>query len=140
MANTQPITPPIARPVSVFDIPLEELTPEQLQHRRNILETRKMERENSERDAIESQIAAARKANADNMVAVHAQELANQAACTHIKPRGQGTALAGQKTHKGFYVYVCQYCSKNFSDPPLKAGEQVPGHLHPDMSMVGGPH
>ena len=140
MAHIQPITPPLGRPLNVFERPLEDLTPEELQHRRNILETRKMERENNERETADKQMASARKANADNMVQVHAFELATQAACTHIKPRGMGTALAGQKTHKGYYVYVCQYCSKIFSDPPQKETERVPGHLHPDMSMVGGPH
>lgn len=138
--NNAPLNPPVARTVNVFELPLEELTPEQLQHRRKILETRKMEQENDERSAAESQIAAARKANADNMVQVHAHELANQAACTHIKPRGMGTALGGQKTHKGHYVFVCQYCNKAFSEPPQRPSERVPGHLMPDMSMVGGPH
>lgn len=101
---------------------------------------RKMKKELDAEEAAEEQQAAARKANADNMVLVHEQELRAQAACPHIKPRGQGTALAGQKTHRGWFTYVCQYCGKNFSDPPQRPEEKVPSHLFPDGHMVGGPH
>ena len=55
MAHIQPITPPLGRPLNVFERPLEDLTPEELQHRRNILETRKMERENNERETADNQ-------------------------------------------------------------------------------------
>ena len=102
---------------NVFSIPLEELTPEELQHRRNILESRELERQAGIRELAEGQAEAARKANADNMVLVRAQELANQAACPHIKPRNGGHALAGQKTHRGWYTLVCQYCGKELSSP-----------------------
>lgn len=91
-------------------------------------------------EEAEDQIAAARKANADNMVLVHQQELATQSSCPHMKPRGMGTALAGQKTHRHWTTYVCQYCGKNFSDPPQRPEEKVPAHLFPDGNLVGGPH
>jgi hypothetical protein len=102
--------------------------------------SRRLQKEIAEEEERESQHAAARKANADNMVLVHQQELAKQRGCPHIKPRGQGTALAGQKTHRGWTTYVCQYCGKNFSDPPQRPGEEVPAHLFPDAHLVGGPH
>ena len=35
--------------------------------------------------------------------------------------------------------FTCQYCGKNFSDPPQRDGERVPAHLMPDMVLVGGP-
>jgi len=148
MANNvpnTPIAPPMSNSISqatinIMTAPIESLSPEQLQHRRNILEAKKMERENSLREDAENQLAAARKANSETMLAVHAADVARQNACTHIKPRGVGTALAGQKTHRGYYVLVCQYCAKPFSDPPQRPEERIPSHLMPDMSLVGGPH
>ncbi len=102
--------------------------------------SKRLRKELTQEEEAEKQHAAARKANADNMVLVHQQELAKQKGCPHIKPRGQGTALAGQKTHRGWTTYVCQYCGKNFSDPPQRPGEEVPAHLFPDGALVGGPH
>lgn len=138
--NPNPINPPVQPPFNILTAPVETLTPEQLQHRRNIVETIELERKNEERNGALAQVEAARKANADNMVMVHQQEVLRQSACTHIKPRGLGTALAGQKTHRGWYTFVCQYCGKNFSDPPQRPEERVPQHLIPDMALVGGPH
>lgn len=140
MANNSPITPPIETKRNIFALPYEELTPQELDLRLKVIELKQREKQQFEADQVINQAEAARKANADNMVLTHAQELAKQAACTHIKPRGLGSALAGQKTHRGWYTLVCQYCGKNFSDPPQRPEEKVPGHLMPDMIMVGGPH
>jgi len=101
---------------------------------------KRLKKEMLAEDEAESQTAAARKANADNMVLVRQQELATQSACTHMKPRGFGTALAGQKTHRGWSTSGGPYCGKEFSDPPQRPEEKIPGHIFPDLSLCGGPH
>lgn len=100
---------------------------------------KKLKKELEAEDAAEEQLARARKANADHMIEVHKQEVARQAACGHVKPRNMGTALAGQRTHRGNLVLVCQYCGKQFSHPPNRPEEAVPSHLFPDAALVGGP-
>jgi rubrerythrin len=101
---------------------------------------KRLRKEIATEEEAEATHEAARKANAEHMVRVHEEEKRKQDGCPHIKPRGQGTALAGQKTHRGWITYVCQYCGKQFSDPPQREGEKVPPHLYPDGNMVGGPH
>ena len=140
MANPSPLNPPVSTTVNVMTADISTLTPEQIQQRRNILETIELERLNAERNAKVSQEVAARKANADNMVLVHENEKARQSSCPHMKPRGLGHALAGQKTHRGWYTLICQYCGKSFSDPAQKPEERVPNHIQLDMSLIGGPH
>ena len=100
---------------------------------------RKISREIDAEEAELAQQAAGRKANAENMVQVALQETARQNACTHTKPRGMGTALAGQFTHRHWQTLVCQYCGKQFSDPPQSPEQKVPAHLMPDRTFVGGP-
>ncbi len=143
MANNNPINPPIERqvaPRNIHTLPLEELTEAELTLRLKVIELKQREKAQAAIQLAEDQAAAAQKANSDNMVAVAEDERRKQAACPHIKPRGAGTALAGQKTHRGWFTLVCQYCGKQFSDPPQRPTEQIPPHLMPDMHMVGGPH
>lgn len=110
-----------------------------VQHELMALLAKKLKRELEAEDAAAEQVAKARQANADHMIEVHKQELARQAACGHVKPRNMGTALAGQRTHRGNLVLVCQYCGKQFSHPPNRPEEAVPSHLFPDAALVGGP-
>lgn len=98
--------------------------------------SREISKENEDLELREK----ARRANAEYLIQVAEAEKAAQAACTHQKPRGFGTALAGQKTHKDYHVFICQYCGKEFSNPPQSPDQKVPSHLYPDMNIVGGPH
>lgn len=142
--NNTPLIPaapePNRPPVDVLTADIRTLTPEQVQQRRNILEAMKMERENEERNAALDQAKAAREANATNAVMEWENQKRNQNRCPHMKPRGMGHALAGQKTHRSWYTLICQYCGKTFSDPPQRPEEQIPAHIQLDMSLIGGPH
>tara|TARA_R110000868_G_scaffold153995_1_gene379981 strand:+ start:1183 stop:1602 length:420 start_codon:yes stop_codon:yes gene_type:complete len=102
--------------------------------------TRKLSAEQDAEDLATSQAKAAQKANADSLMQAQKVLEAQQANCTHTKPGTNRTALAGQKTHRNFAVFVCQYCAKPFSEPPQRPIEKIPQHLFPDMSLVGGPH
>lgn len=99
----------------------------------------KVSREIDEETAIREQQLAGRRANAENMVRIGEQEAARQNLCGHTKPLGKGTALAGQRTHSGSLTLICQYCGKEFSDPPRKPSERIPNGLMPDRHFVGGP-
>lgn len=142
--NNSPLIPaapePTRPPVDILSADIRSLTPEQVQQRRNILETMKMERENEAREADLNQAKAAREANAANAVAEWEQQKLRQNGCPHMKPRGMGHALAGQKTHRGWYTLICQYCGKSFSDPAQRPEEKVPPHIQLDMALIGGPH
>ena len=100
---------------------------------------RKLARELDEEDEAREQHARARKANAENMVLVQEQDKLKQSSCSHIKPRGLGSALAGQRTHRGWITLVCQYCGKQFSDPPQSPDQKIPPGIFPDMATIGGP-
>lgn len=102
--------------------------------------TKKLAAEQEAEDAALAQAQAARRANAEALMEGQRQIEATQANCTHTKPGTNRTALAGQKTHRGYMVMVCQYCGKPFSEPPQRPEEKIPQHLYPDMSLVGGPH
>lgn len=101
---------------------------------------RKLGRELDDEEEKRSQQIAARKANAEFMVEAHRLEVARQSSCTHTKPGTNRTALGGQKTHRGWYTLICQYCGKQFSSPAQRPEEAVPAHLAPDMSTIGGPN
>lgn len=146
--NQNPLVPASipAAPVSVRTVAdllsadILTLTPEQVRQRRDILESMKIERENSIRDDALNQAKAAREANAANAVAEWENQKRKQNSCPHVKPRGMGHALAGQKTHRGWYTLICQYCGKTFSEPAQRSDEQLPPHIQLDMSLIGGPH
>lgn len=138
MAN--PITPPVSQPVNVMTADISTLTPEQIQQRRNILETLELERLNAERQEKRDQEIAAKKANAKVLAHAAEQQKLVQDACPHLKPRNAGHALAGQKTHQGWYTLICQYCQKTFSEPAQRPEERIPPHIQLDMSLIGGPH
>lgn len=102
--------------------------------------TKKLSAEISEEEQKLAQARAAQLANANTLAEAQKVQENIQANCTHTKPGTNRTALAGQKTHRGHAVFVCQYCWKPFSDPPQRPQEKIPQHLYPDMSLVGGPH
>ncbi len=85
-----------------------------------------------EEEAIE-QKKNARLAGIKSQVLRREAELAKQSQCPHKKPYGE-SALAGQRMHSHKYVYICQYCSKEFYD------NDVPLDLRIDSERVGGPN
>lgn len=140
--NNNPINPPVNTQAmaQVVAAAVNNGSNDPVQKELMQLLAKKLKKELEAEETDDAQKAAARKANADNMVLVHEQERLRQNACGHTKPRNMGSALAGQRTHKGYYVYVCQYCGKNFSNPPQRPEEAVPPELFPDGALVGGPH
>ena len=60
------------------------------------------------------------------------QTTANQDSCAHKKPSG-ASAIAGQRMHSHKYLWLCQYCGKQWT------GNDLPTHLRIDSELVGGP-
>ena len=76
---------------------------------------------------------AARKAGADAQAAGRAMEIAKQNQCGHKKPYGE-SAVAGQRLHSHKYLWICQYCAKEW------VGMDLPIELRVNSDIVGGPN
>jgi len=100
---------------------LELLTEELLRNK-----TDRQEKERIQQAARDANIADVRK----NLL----QKQADQEACLHRKPPpSHASALAGQRTHRGTVVFVCQYCQKEFDQTTIPPNLQIPGET------IGGP-
>jgi hypothetical protein len=77
---------------------------------------------------------AAREANINEIKKTLAQRNSEQNACIHRKPPpSHASALAGQRTHRGTVVFICQYCQKEFTE------KTIPPDLHVPGDTIGGP-
>lgn len=97
-----------------------------LEKQNRLLEKRMAEEEEKERVELEQ-----RKQGAKNMEARRQEEINKQNNCPHIKPN-RATALAGQRDHSQNVHYVCQLCSKEWTN-------DAPAWLLPDPIFIGGP-
>jgi len=104
-----------------------------LQKRQLSLDLEQRERAEAEFQEQERMKREARKQGALSMQRRHEIELSRQANCAHQHPLGGGTGVRGQRDHHRVVMWVCQYCGKDWR------GNDLPIHLRPDMSIVGGP-
>ena len=98
-----------------------------LQKQNRILDKKIAEDEEAERIAVEQ-----RRQGALNLESKRQQEIDRQNSCPHIKPN-RATAIAGQRDHSGNIHYVCQLCSKPWTN------NELPAWLTPDPIFIGGP-
>jgi len=92
-------------------------------------------RQKQERQRAENEHLAARKANMAELKKAELERTMSQDACIHRKPPpSHASALAGQRTHRGTVVYMCQYCGKEFSE------RTIPPDLRVNPEIIGGPH
>lgn len=96
---------------------------------------RKLQRQLAQEDEAEETNKKAREAGARTMQMKRDMEFGKQSACPHLKPNFQ-SALAGQRTHQHNYVFICQYCAKEFDGNDLM---QTP-HLRIPLDRIGGPN
>lgn len=92
-----------------------------------ILDKQIAETEEKERVELEQ-----RKQGALNMAQRRQEEINKQNSCPHIKPN-RATAIAGQRDHSQNIHYVCQLCSKPWTN------NELPAWLAPDPIFIGGP-
>lgn len=112
-ANTAPIT-------ALSDNPLMELALLELMDRRKRKEE---ERADQQRFLL---------ARTEDHKHETARKIAGQAACNHIKERGYGSRVGGQRLSNNHFAYLCQFCGKEWDETSL------PAHLAIPMEFVGG--
>lgn len=69
-----------------------------------------------------------------------AENIAAQEACSHMKERGFGPAIVGQRNHSGNINFLCLICQKswvNFGNDE-RDPERLPPHLHISSERIGG--
>jgi hypothetical protein len=102
------------------------------QERLNKLLADRLEREEIERVEKEEMERLARIQGALAMQHRRDRELAEQEACSHMKPWG-GPSVGGQKDHQGHIHFICLFCAKVWID------NELPQRLRISMDRVGGP-
>jgi len=121
--------------VAVLNAPATRVDVEllELQKRQIALQVKQAERAEQEYETQERMKNEARRQGAESLQKERQMKLAHQANCAHQHPVGGGTGVRGQRNHQRVVMWVCQYCHKEWS------GNDLPLHLRPDMSVVGGP-
>lgn len=107
--------------------------PSEVQQQLAALLLKRLAKKDAEEEEVERLKRAARKAGMDAMVKGREMELAKQSQCAHLKPYGE-PATAGQRLHSNVYLYICQYCAKEWR------GNDLPLHLRVNSDIVGGPN
>lgn len=98
-----------------------------LEKQNRLLDKKIAEEEEANRIALEQ-----RRQGALALEAKKREEENKQLTCPHIKPN-RVTAIAGQRDHSGNTHFVCQLCSKNWTN------NELPNWLTPDSVFIGGP-
>lgn len=96
---------------------------------------RKLQKQLAQEEEAEEITKKARESGARSMDEMRKREFDKQAACPHLKPNFQ-SALAGQRTHQHNYIFICQYCAREFSGDDLM---KYP-HLRIPLDRIGGPN
>lgn len=111
----------------------KETTPtyEDIQAQLAFLQLKKLQKEEAQQEDEAHQQRQIQLAGAKAAQQTRDNELAAQRGCSHKKERGM-TAVVGTRDSKQHVHYLCQRCSKTFTQ------ENV-GELMPDPRTIGGP-
>lgn len=93
----------------------------------------KIQRDEVEEEERREMALKVRKHGAQQMQILRDRELNTQKNCPHMKPGNAGSAIGGQRDHQGNYLWICQFCSKQWKNDELPIGLRIP------MERVGGP-